>query len=118
MSAKRSVAPLLALAAGLLAGCSANAGEVAKLGPKAKDYTCAPDGKTADAIEQALRINDEDAYGEAAGSSTSVSPGTAIRIEEHVDGVRPKVRVVVLDGPSKGRECWYAANVEGLILVR
>ena len=36
---------------------------------------------------------------------------------ERVGGTRPKVRALVLDGAFKGRECWYPADVAGVLLT-
>jgi outer membrane murein-binding lipoprotein Lpp len=103
----------LALAAGLLAGCGANA-DVEKLGAKATDYYCAPDQKGAAAIEAALRSSDEDDYNDAIRFAVEIPPGTSVRVEQRVAGDHPQVRVAVLDGEQKGRECWYADGVDGL----
>jgi hypothetical protein len=104
---------LFALAALQLAGCAGS--ETVTLGSKAKDFQCAPDEKTADAIEQAMRLSDEDDYENAVRFAVPVPAGTQVRVEQHDDGAQPAVRVVVLDGEYKDRECWYAANVPGLL---
>ena len=104
----------LLLAAGLLAGCSGQSGDVEKTGPKVSDYYCAPDAKSADAIEAALRTSDEDDYTYAIRFSVAVPPGTSVRVEERVGGDKPKVRAEVLEGQYKGRECWYA-DVPGVL---
>jgi hypothetical protein len=105
----------LGLGVALLASCSHDASDLMKTGPKAADYYCAPDGKTADAIEAAMRTSDEDDYGDAIRFAVAVPPGTTLRIEERTSGTRPKVRALVVDGSFKGRECWYPADVDGLL---
>jgi len=107
----------LVLAAGLLAGCSGHDSDVTKTGLKAADYYCAPDAKGADAIEAALRTSDEDEYQDAIRFAVAVPPGTGVRILQRVGGTRPKVRALVLDGAFKGRECWYPADVAGVLLT-